>query len=400
MPTRVGSGSPDPLRIRAAVSAHLQASARIARPVPRGVTTTPLRRRLDLARNVLRGVRVEKMQLIAPTLNPVPALLGTSEAMLAVRRQIEQAALAGVPVLITGESGTGKNIVAQSLHHLSPRRDRPFVSVNCPSLPHTLVESELFGYEQGAFTGAQRARAGKVEQAQRGTLFLDEIGDLEIGVQAKLLQVLQDFRFSRLGAVEDQAVDVWLVCATHRNLQNDINAGRFRGDLFYRINVVSIELPPLRDHRSDVPLLLTHFLRFYELKFGRQIPAISRSVLQLLEGYHWPGNVRELENLVKRYVVLGNEEAIVEALREKDPAAETLPFLPDAHLPLRAQTQRVVRMLERQIILRALNEHRWNRRKTAKSLDISYRALLYKIKDAGLPRLRENGPDRLTPEEN
>jgi two-component system response regulator AtoC len=340
------------------------------------------------------------MQLIAPTLNPVPALLGTSEAMLAVRRQIEQAASAGVPVLITGESGTGKNIVAQSLHQLSPRRDRPFVSVNCPSLPHTLVESELFGYEQGAFTGAQRARAGKVEQAQRGTLFLDEIGDLEIGVQAKLLQVLQDFRFSRLGSVEDQAVDVWLVCATHRNLHQDIAAGRFRGDLFYRINVVSIELPPLRDHRSDVPLLLMHFLRLYEMKFGRQIPPLSRSVLQLLEEYHWPGNVRELENLVKRYVVLGSEDAIVEALREKDPAAEAFPFLPDANLPLRAQTQRAVRMLERQIILRALNEHRWNRRKTAKSLDISYRALLYKIKDAGLPRLRDNGPARFTPEEN
>jgi two-component system response regulator AtoC len=353
----------------------------------------------DLARNVLKGVRVEKMQLIAPSLNPVPALLGSSEAMLAVRRQIEQAASAGVPVLITGESGTGKNIVAQSLHQLSPRRDRPFVAVNCPSLPHTLVESELFGYEQGAFTGAQRARAGKVEQAQRGTLFLDEIGDLDISVQAKLLQVLQDFRFSRLGAVEDQAVDVWLVCATHRNLHSDIDAGRFRGDLFYRINVVSIELPPLREHRSDVPLLLTHFLRVYELKFGRQIPPISRPVMQLLEGYHWPGNVRELENLVKRYVVLGTEEAMVEALREKD-ADETFPFLPDANLPLRAQTQRAVRMLERQIILRALNEHRWNRRKTAKSLDISYRALLYKIKDAGLPRLRANGPARLPSEEN
>ncbi len=340
------------------------------------------------------------MQLIAPSLNPVPALLGSSEPMLAVRRQIEQAASAGVPVLITGESGTGKNIVAQSLHQLSPRRDRPFVSVNCPSLPHTLVESELFGYEQGAFTGAQRARAGKVEQAQRGTLFLDEIGDLDISVQAKLLQVLQDFRFSRLGAVEDQAVDVWLICATHRNLHSDIEAGRFRGDLFYRINVVSIELPPLREHRSDVPLLLTHFLRLYELKFGRQIQPLSRSVMQLLEGYHWPGNVRELENLVKRYVVLGSEDAMVEALREKDAAGEAFPFLPDANLPLRAQTQRAVRMLERQIILRALNEHRWNRRKTAKSLDISYRALLYKIKDAGLPRLRENGPARLPSEEN
>lgn len=309
--------------------------------------------------------------------------------MAAVRRQVEQAASAGMPVLITGESGTGKNVVAQNLHMLSARRDRPFVQVNCPSLPHTLIESELFGYEQGAFTGANHARNGKVDQAQNGTLFLDEIGDLDVTVQAKLLQVLQDYRFSRLGGSEERAVDIWLICATHRNLHADMEAGRFRSDLFYRINVVSIELPALRDHSSDVPMLLNHFLRHYELKFGRSIEPLSKSVMRLLEAYHWPGNVRELENLVKRYVVLGTEQAIVEALSERESAAEASPFTPDAHLPLRLQTQRAVRVLERQIILRALNEHRWNRRKTAQSLDISYRALLYKIKDAGLPRLRQ-----------
>ena len=226
-----------------------------------------------------------------------------------------------MPVLITGESGTGKNVVAQNLHMLSTRRDRAFVQVNCPSLPHSLIESELFGYEAGAFTGANHTRSGKVDQAQNGTLFLDEIGDLDASVQAKLLQVLQDFRFSRLGGTEERAVDIWLICATHRNLQADIKAGRFRSDLFYRINVVSIELPPLRDHRSDVVLLLTHFLRHYELKFGRTLAPLSSSVLKLLEAYHWPGNVRELENLVKRYVVLGNEQAIVEALNESESAS-------------------------------------------------------------------------------
>ena len=330
----------------------------------------------------------------------MPALLGNSASMVAVRRQVEQAASAGMPVLITGESGTGKNIVAQNLHLLSARRDRALVQVNCPSLPHTLIESELFGYEQGAFTGANRARSGKVEQAQNGTLFLDEIGDLDVAVQAKLLQVLQDFRFSRLGGEEERAVDIWLICATHRNLRADMEAGRFRSDLFYRINVVSIELPALRDHKEDVPMLLTHFLRHYELKFRRTIEPLSKSVLRLLEAYHWPGNVRELENLVKRYVVLGTEEAVVEALNEREAAAETSPFVPDAHLPLRIQTQRAVRILERQIILRALNEHRWNRRKTAQSLDISYRALLYKIKDAGLPRLRQVNSVPSSPEEN
>lgn len=340
------------------------------------------------------------MQLISPSLNSMPVLLGNSPAMVAIRRQLEQAAVAGMPVLITGESGTGKNIVAQSLHLLSARRERSFVQVNCPSLPHTLIESELFGYEQGAFTGANRTRGGKVDQAQNGTLFLDEIGDLDVAVQAKLLQVLQDFRFSRLGGTEERSVDIWLICATHRNLCADMEAGRFRSDLYYRINVVSIELPALRDHRSDVPTLLNHFLRYYELKFGRSIEPLSKSVLSLLESYHWPGNVRELENLVKRYVVLGTEQAIVEALSERESTAENSLFVPDAHLPLRIQTQRAVRVLERQIILRALNAHRWNRRKTAQSLDISYRALLYKIKDAGLPRLRQANTVPLSPEEN
>lgn len=320
--------------------------------------------------------------------------------MEAVRKQVDQAALAGMPVLITGESGTGKNIVAQTLHSLSGRRDRPLVQVNCPSLPHTLIESELFGYEQGAFTGANQARSGKVDQANEGTLFLDEIGDLDISVQAKLLQVLQEFRFSRLGGSEDRTADIWLICATHRNLQAEMEAGRFRSDLYYRINVVSIEMPALRDHRSDVPMLLDHFLRHYESRFERTLPPLSSSLLHLLEAYHWPGNVRELENLVKRYVVLGTEHAIIEALSDDDSATAHAPFAVDSSLPLRIQTQRAVRVLERQIILRALHEHRWNRRKTAQSLDISYRALLYKIKDAGLPRLRQPNAVPCPPEKN
>lgn len=332
------------------------------------------------------------MSLLPSSSSTMPSLLGDSRAITAVRQQIEYAAAANMPVLITGESGTGKNIVAQTLHSISLRRARPFIQVNCPSLPHTLIESELFGYEQGAFTGASQARQGKVELAQHGTLFLDEIGDLDVTVQAKLLQVLQDFRFHRLGGSEERSVDVWLICATHRNLQAELEAGRFRSDLYYRINVVSIEMPALREHREDVPMLLNHFLRHYESKFERTLPRLSNSVLQLLESYHWPGNVRELENLVKRYVVLGNEQVIVEALSDRDTEASHNPFIVDARLPLRIQTQRAVRVLERQIILRALNEHRWNRRKTAQSLDISYRALLYKIKDAGLPRIRQENP--------
>ncbi|MHB8303936.1 MAG: sigma-54 interaction domain-containing protein [Acidobacteriaceae bacterium] len=333
-----------------------------------------------------------ELNLMSPTLpcsSTTPMLLGNSPAMASVRLQVKQAAAASMPVLITGESGTGKNIVAQALHSHSERCVRPLVHVNCPSLPHGLIESELFGYEQGAFTGAHQTRAGKVEQAQQGTLFLDEIGDLEVSVQAKLLQLLQDFRVTRLGGSEEHSVDVWLICATHLNLKAEMEAGRFRPDLFYRINVVSIEMPALRDHRADVPMLLQHFLRQYEANLERGLAPLSASVVRLLEGYHWPGNVRELENLVKRYAVLGTEQAIVEALSDGGTAAENSSFLPDGSLPLRIQTQRAVRVLERQIILRSLNEHRWNRRKTAQALDISYRALLYKIKDAGLPRLRQ-----------
>lgn len=332
------------------------------------------------------------MHATSSAISELPALLGNSAQMVAVRKELNQAAVAGMPVLITGESGTGKNVVAQDLHALSQRRQRPFIQVNCPSLPHTLIESELFGYEQGAFTGANQSRSGKVDQAHNGTLFLDEIGDLDITVQAKLLQVLQEFRFSRLGGSEERSADIWLICATHHNLRAEMEAGRFRSDLYYRINVVSIEMPALRDHRSDVPLLLDHFLRHYQAKFERSLPPLSTSVLRLLEEYHWPGNVRELENLVKRYVVLGTEHAIVEALSESETAAANAPFTVDANLPLRIQTQRAMRLLERQIILRSLNQHHWNRRKTAQALDISYRALLYKIKDAGLPRLRQGSP--------
>lgn len=308
--------------------------------------------------------------------------------MAVVRRQVVRAATAGMPVLITGESGTGKNIVAQALHALSGRCKAPLVHVNCPSLPHTLIESELFGCEQGAFTGANCARKGKVEQAENGTLFLDEIGDLDIGVQSKLLQLLQDYSFTRLGGSDERAANVWIICATHRKLHADMDSGLFRSDLYYRINVVSIELPPLRERSGDVPLLLRHFLDYYQTRFACSREPISGSVLRLLESYHWPGNVRELENIVKRYVVLGTEEAITAALGESEAAMSRVSLAAHQDATLRAQTQQALRSLERQIILRALTAHRWNRRLTAQALGISYRALLYKIKETGLPQLR------------
>jgi transcriptional regulator with PAS, ATPase and Fis domain len=328
------------------------------------------------------------MQKSEPARLTVPLLLGSSPAILKVEAQLQKAALTDVPVLITGESGTGKELAARRLHQLSKRRERPFVKVNCPAIPGSLFESELFGHEPGAFTHAKDARAGKFEQADSGTLFLDEIGELDFTLQSKLLHALQDFRIARLGGVTDRSVDVRLICATNRKLEAEINRSAFRSDLFYRINVLRIEMPPLRARPTDVALLLDHYIARYSEQLGRPAVAMSTSLIKLLECYHWPGNIRELDNLAKRYVVLEGEEHIISVLREpREPYAASLERI-DLTAPLKVQTKRAVQDLERRIILGVLQANRWNRRKTARSLDISYRGLLYKIKEAGLPAVR------------
>jgi two-component system response regulator AtoC len=315
-------------------------------------------------------------------------LLGQSPAIQAIREQLRSAALTDVPVLLTGESGTGKDLAAQILHQLSRRNKHNLVKVNCPAIPSQLFESELFGHEPGAFTGAKAAKPGKFEQANHGTLFLDEIGELDLTLQAKLLRILQDFKVVRLGAVDERSIDVRLICGTNRDLDAEAANGTFRSDLFYRINVLNIKMPALRTRTGDVSILLDHFLQVYSDQYGQRPKAVSSSAMEILEKYHWPGNLRELENLAKRYVVLGNEDAILSSLRE--PAEEgTFPLgVPDINTPLRIQTKRAVQTLERRIILEVLRAHKWNRRRTARSLDISYRALLYKIKEAGLPSIR------------
>jgi two-component system, NtrC family, response regulator AtoC len=321
-------------------------------------------------------------------ISPQEALIGDSPAIRRVRQQIKSAAETEVPVLITGESGTGKDIAARMLHDLSVRHEKRFVKVNCPAIPSQLFESEFFGYEPGAFTGASGSKPGKFEQAHKGTIFLDEIGELELPLQSKLLQALQDFQFVRLGGIEDKKVNVRLICGTNRNLAAEIEKGTFRTDLFYRINVIQIAMPALRERPTDIPILMEHFVRLYSDQFGKRVVAVSPTLLQVLQAYHWPGNIRELENLAKRHVVLGGEEHILSSLRER---TESNPFLPenvDLNTPLRIQTKKALRQLERRIILSVLQAHKWNRRKTARSLDISYRALLYKIKEAGVPPLR------------
>lgn len=328
----------------------------------------------------------------AVCLVPEEVLLGGSAAIQRARQQIRDAAAVDVAVLITGESGTGKDLAAQLLHHMSRRGRYSMVKINCPAIPGQLFESELFGHEPGAFTGARSARAGKFEIANHGTLFLDEIGELDVALQSKLLRALQDFRIVRLGGVEEREVNVRLICGTNRNLEEEITRGGFRSDLYYRINVIHIEMPPLRSRSEDVPLLFEHFVRLFGRQFGRRPEPISTSAMRILEKYHWPGNMRELENLAKRYVVLGGEDAVLSAMRDPRESQYFVPETIDLNTPLRIQTKRALQMLERRIILDVLRAHKWNRRKAARSLDISYRALLYKIKEAGLPPVRTVKP--------
>lgn len=309
--------------------------------------------------------------------------------MQAVRQRVEKIASANVPVLIQGESGTGKDIIARLVHKLSPWESGPFVKVNCPAIPGTLMESELFGYEKGAFTGAAGSKPGRVEMANRGTLFLDEISELEHGLQSKLLQLLQDGQFCRIGAQEDRKVEARVVCATNRVLENEILNGGFRQDLFYRINVVNIKMPPLRERAIDIPILVNYFLDFYNEKYNCRSKPLSSSALDQLQRYQWPGNVRELENLLRRYVILGSEEAITNELGSKPQEnVWNAEINIDGPVSLKKITRQATLEIERKVILRVLEQNNWNRKKAARALSISYRALLYKIRDTGLPAAR------------
>src|SRR4051794_18633412 len=230
--------------------------------------------------------------------------------MREVRELIGRVADTDVTVLVRGESGTGKELVARGIHAASPRRDRTFVKVNCAALPAELLESELFGFERGSFTGAIQHKPGKFEFANRGTMFLDEIGEMSFPLQAKLLQVLQDGEFSRLGGKHDVRVDVRIVAATNRNLEQAVAAGQFREDLFFRLNVVCIKMPPLRERREEIPVLCDYFLKKYSVHYNKPYQELSADTMRLLQEYDWPGNIRELENVIKRTVVLGTEIAM------------------------------------------------------------------------------------------
>ncbi len=320
---------------------------------------------------------------------------GASERMRAIARVIDRVADTDITVLIRGESGTGKELVARALYERSSRRDRTFVKVNCAALPEALLESELFGYERGAFTGAERRKLGKFEIADGGTIFLDEISEMPPSLQAKLLQVLQDGQFARLGGDRDVSVDVRIVAATNRNLEEAVREGVFREDLFYRLNVVSVELPPLRERREEIPWLVEKFLRRYSQEYRRPYTPMSETLAAILGAYSWPGNVRELENLMKRLVVLGDEAPVLHELESRAVrVAPAEPLLPtELENFLAGRTDRVnlkrvgreaAQAAEKRVIQRVLERTRWNRREAAEILQISYKALLYKIRDSGL----------------
>jgi two-component system response regulator AtoC len=308
--------------------------------------------------------------------------------MQKARQKIDKVAQSGVPILIQGDNGTGKGVLASFIHNLSPQPDASFVKVNCAAIPGALLESELFGYEKGAFTGAHAAKPGRVELADGGTLFLDGIDEIDLSLQAKLLQLLQDGHFCRIGGQEERRVHVRVICATNRRLETEIANGRFRQDLFYRINVVSIDLPPLRSRAEDIPELVAYFLQIHRVRHNMQARPLSPAALHLLTKHPWPGNIRELENLIERYVILGSEEAISSELLNWEYTHVTPDIPLEGQIHLKKITRQAVHDLERKIILSVLEANHWNRKRTASALKISYRALLYKIRRAGLPRKR------------
>jgi DNA-binding NtrC family response regulator len=313
-------------------------------------------------------------------------LVGDSPQMLQIKAIIEQVADSELTVLIRGESGTGKEIVARLLHSLSSRKNEPFIKVNCAAIPRDLLESELFGYEKGAFTGAFKTKQGRFETADKGTIFLDEIGDMPLELQSKLLQVLEQYEFMRVGGITTKKVDTRIVCATNRDLNKALKDQTIREDLFYRLNEVTISLPPLRERREDIPLLTEHFLQKHNILYDKKYHPLSSKTIELLQEYDWPGNVRQLENLIKQVVVREDEGIIQDTINV--PSLHTGSYVPPTpsfpqtkNYSLKNKVGEVVAQEEKSLISEVLSKTNWNRRKAAQLLEISYRSLLYKIKE-------------------
>jgi two-component system response regulator AtoC len=331
-------------------------------------------------------------------------LAGNSPAILKVKELIRQVANSDLNVIICGESGVGKELVAQALHLSSSRSNKPFVKVNCAAIPRELLESELFGYERGAFTGADRTKMGKFELAHSGTIFLDEIGDMPLSLQSKMLQVLQDFQFSRLGAKTDVKVNCWVLAATNQDLEQAVRDNRFREDLYYRLNIIRIFIPPLRERPDDLSILIDYFAEQFAERIERPLFEFTDGARSFFQRYSWPGNVRELKNTVERLMILGDWGTVKQELMARETKQidghelttqpslampKDLDVAPEPRRkfpPLKEVKKKAVQEAEGRLISEVLRETDWNRKRAAKLLQISYKALLYKIKELNLRR--------------
>ena len=308
----------------------------------------------------------------------------SSPSMKHLETMVKQITDTDAMVLVRGESGVGKGVIASYIHAHSSRREKPFIKINCAALPSELLESELFGFERGAFTGAQQAKPGKFECANKGTLLLDEIGEMPLSMQAKLLHVLEDNQFSRLGASKDIRVDVRVLVSTNRDLELAVNAGTFRKDLYYRLKVVTLVIPPLRERVEEIPVLAEYFIEKFAKRYKRPAMQFSSTIWSMFQSYMWPGNVRELENLIKRAVILQDETFIEQELRSEKLTGQVRNRSIFICGGLKEISRKASREAEREVILKTLQHTHWNRTLTAQILQISYKTLLYKMQEAGL----------------
>jgi two-component system response regulator AtoC len=326
-------------------------------------------------------------------------IFSNSSKMTEIKTIIDEIAKTDITVLIKGESGTGKGLLAKAIHLKSHRKDKPFVKVNCAAIPKGLLESELFGFERGAFTGAHLRKPGKFELANGGTILLNEIGEMDISIQAKLLQVLQDGMFSRLGGDGDVTVNTRVIATTKDQLEKSMREGKFREDLFFRINVVNITIPPLRNRKEQILPLSQYYFNFYKKKYGREAPPFSSVVVNAFKEHVWPGNIRELENMIKRIVLFGKEGMVLHSISSKrlddginHESYENLlpnPLAQNKSFNLKEVGKSAAEVAEKEIIQSILQETHWNRKQTAKLLRVSYKALLYKIQKYHLDDIKE-----------
>jgi two-component system response regulator PilR (NtrC family) len=340
-----------------------------------------------------RDVAVERRKALRAEVqgkSSFEGIIGRSEAMLRVYELVERVAPTNANVMIVGESGTGKELIASALHSRSERKDAPFVAINCAAIPETLMESELFGHMRGAFTGAVQTKRGLFEEAHRGTLFLDEVGEIPPSMQSKLLRAIQERSFRRIGGNEDISIDVRIVCASKRDLEEEMKAGRFRDDLYFRLHVIQIVVPPLRERREDIPVLATHFLGKFAKQMGKPVSRIDGEAMRALLAYDYPGNVRELENVMERATIIETKDVIsmaalppnvtkIDSIRDG-----AVPIYPELFAVEGASLDAAVDRLEKELLLKALERAGGNKTEAAKLLNISFRSLRYRLDKHGI----------------